>query len=253
MLKGIIALVIGKIFNNREGKLMEIKAVAFDVGQTLIRYSAPLNWQALYQPAIKQVMQACNLEYNKEADDNAQKILTKYNTRVNFRDYEVSSDTIFTEIFQSWGMILDMHTAKQAFYSYFQNDAACFDDTEYVLQSLKNRGIKIGVLTDVAYGMDNEFALQDLSQILKYMDVCLTSNDVGYRKPNRKGFLLLKEQLGVPSNQIIFVGDEEKDIIGANDAGFVSVLINRTNEARNWGQDYTIHELSTLLDICKKI
>ena len=229
---------------------MEIKAVVFDIGQTLIHYNNPLNWKALYKPAIEQVMEACGIKYSKEADKNAQIILTKYNTRVNQRDYEVSSNTIFSEILQSWGVNTDnLYDAKQAFYAYFQNEATCFDDTEFVLQSLKSRGKKIGALTDVAYGMDNEFALRDLFQIQGYIDICLTSNDVGFRKPNCKGFLLLQEYFNLPSNQIMFVGDEEKDITGANNVGFISVLINRTKDVCNWKQKFTINKLSTLLEI----
>jgi len=227
-----------------------IKAVAFDVGQTLINYSKLLNWQSLYSPAIKQVMAACNLGYTIQADTNAQQILTKYNTRINFREYEVASDKIFTEILNSWRAdINNLHVAKQAFYSYFRADVSCYEDTESVLQSLKNRNIKIGVLTDVAYGMDNEYALQDLALIQKYFDVCLTSNDVGFRKPNEKGFLLLQKAFNFNNNQIAFVGDEEKDIVEANNAGFISILINRSSDVKNWGQKHTVGTLSDVLSL----
>jgi len=231
---------------------MDIKAIAFDVGETLVYYNNFMNWQTLYPPAIKQVMSDCNMDYNFEADENAQKILTKYNTRVNFREYEVSSDIIFSEILSSWQVNIEkLPTAKQAFYGYFQRGAKYYEDTELVLQTLKNRGIKTGVLTDVAYGMDNEYALSDLTSIEKYIDICLTSNDVGYRKPNIAGYLLLQKSFNVQNNQIAFVGNEEKDIIGANNAGFISILIQRDNEETNWGQKYTIQKLSEILNIFK--
>ena len=229
---------------------MEIHAIAFDVGETLVYYNNFLNWQALYPPAIKQVMLACDMDYDKTADEIAQKILTKYNTRVNYREYEVSSDTIFSEILNQWKIKMDkLQVVKEAFYAYFQTGVKYYDDTEFVLKSLKNREIQIGILTDVAYGMDNDYALRDLTSIEKYIDICFTSNDVGYRKPNTKGYLLLREFFNVPNTQIAFVGNEEKDIIGANNAGFISVLINRNKDEKDWGQKYTINQLSELLKI----
>ena len=229
---------------------MDIKAIIFDVGNTLISYDAPLNWQALYSPALTQTMAACNLAYTEEADAHAQTILTKYNTRVNPREYEVSSDTIFSEILTCWNVdIKNLTAAKQAFYGYFRRSSKCYDDTEAMLQSLKNRDIKIGALTDIAYGMDNEYALDDLAVIEKYIDICLTSNDVGYRKPNIKGFLMLQQSFDVPSSQIAVVGDEKKDIIGAKNSGMISVLINRGDCIKDFSQDYTISSLAQILDL----
>jgi len=231
---------------------MPIKAVAFDVGQTLIHYKNPLNWQALYSPALKQVMDACNFAHSLEADAEAQAILTKYNTRVNYREYEVASDTIFSEILHSWCVDASkLSIAKEAFYSYFRADATCFEDTEFVLQELKKRSIKIGALTDVAYGMDNEYALEDIAPIRHYFNVCLTSNDVGFRKPNAKGFRLLQDAFNLAADEIAFVGDEEKDIVGANNVGFLSILVNRdaSGDNKNWGQKHTVCTLSDILAI----
>ncbi|MCL2198931.1 MAG: HAD family hydrolase [Defluviitaleaceae bacterium] len=226
----------------------DVQAVIFDVGQTLIHYKNPLNWQGLYSGAIRGVMADCGMEYSAAADEGAQGILTKYNTRVNFREHEVSSDTIFSEVLEGWGVELGkLSAAKRAFYGYFQADAECFEDTEMVLRVLKERGVKVGALTDVAYGMDNEYALRDLLPIEKYIDICLTSTDVGFRKPNTAGYLQMQQAFDIPSRQIAFVGDEEKDVQGANSAGMISVLVNRGEEEKNFGQKYTIKSLSQIL------
>ena len=100
--------------------------------------------------------------------------------------------------------------------------------------------MKIGFLTDVAYGMDDRFAFRDVASIQHYFDVCLSSVDVGFRKPNENGYIMLSRGLGVESSQMMYVGDEEKDIIGANKFGAVSVLIDRTGEQLEFGQQYKI-------------
>jgi len=230
---------------------MDIKMIIFDLGDTLINYDCPLDWQSLCPLAIKQVIEVCNFSYSEEANAKAQNILKKYNTRINFREYEVSSDIIFSEIFDEWKLSTEkLQLAKKTFYDYFQTNARCYEDTESTLQTLKNRGMKIGVLTDVAYGMDNEYALRDLIPIEKYIDICLTSRDVGFRKPNTKGYLMIQKSFDIPSNQITFVGNEEKDIIGANNAGMISILIDREDKIKDYLQYYTINSLE---DLCLKI
>jgi putative hydrolase of the HAD superfamily len=55
--------------------------------------------------------------------------------------------------------------------------------------------------------------------------------------------------MNVPIEKITFVGDEKKDIECAKNAGAISVLINRTDEEKNYGQDYTIQSLTELLNL----
>ena len=62
---------------------------------------------------------------------------------------------------------------------------------------------------------------------------------------------MLLKAFNLPPSQMIYAGDEEKDVVGANNAGIDSVLINRSNEKKNRGQKYTIHSLSEILDIVK--
>lgn len=72
---------------------------------------------------------------------------------------------------------------------------------------------------------------------------------MGFRKPNTKGLIFLSEKMNIPLSQVVMVGDEEKDIICANKAGVYSVLINRREEFKNFGQRKTIHTMLELHDI----
>lgn len=229
---------------------MNIKAIGFDIGQTLIQYNKPLNWKSLYRPALEQVLHKCSIPVTETRILSGIEVLTKYNTRIHYREYEVSSDIIFTELLSSWNAGIEIIlTAKDAFYSFFQQEAHPFKEVEELLIKLKQRGIKIGLLTDVAYGMDSVYALKDVACISQYIDVALTSVDVGYRKPNIKGFQLLSEQLQVSPSDMLFVGDEEKDMTGANCAGMHSVLINREPVPKEYTQKYTISGLQEIGDI----
>ncbi len=144
------------------------------------------------------------------------------------------------------GLQTELYTLKKGCYSFFKADAEPFPEAVEVMEKLKRHGIKTGVLTDVAYGMDNEFSLEDISALSDLIDVVFTSVDVGYRKPNSAGFLKLLDSFKVSPHEMIFVGDEEKDIVGAKKLGIVSALINRREEPKDFGQDYTFHSLNEI-------
>jgi len=197
-------------------------------------------------------MHDCHI--NEEADklDSAASILSKYNTRENYREYEVSSNIIFKEMFDAWGQNYEkLHIAKEAFYGFFQADVEYFDDTTSTLEALSSKGILLGFLSDAAYGMDNEYLLKDIEEIRHYFAVGFTSVDVGFRKPNPQGFKMLSEALGAAPSQILFVGDEEKDVVGANNFGMISVLVNKSSDEKNWGQHYTVKNLSEIVDFIR--
>ena len=136
---------------------MKIKAIGFDIGGTLVNYNKPLNWSASYEDAIKFMCKENNLQYSIERFNQAKQVFEKYNTRVNPREFEVSSDVIFGEIFDIWkenkNKIFD---SKKSFYLFFQREAFLYDDVFLILQFCKDNNIKTAVYTDVAYGMDDE-------------------------------------------------------------------------------------------------
>ena len=231
-----------------------VKAVIFDIGETLVRYNKPLNWSKLYRPALEKMANDCNLNFSENDFNNAIQVLTKYNTRINPREQEVTSDTIFGEIIKITNLDKnEIEKFKDSFYSFFRNEAVIFPEVEDTLRELNLKKIVVGTLTDVAYGMDNKYAFEDIAVIKKYIQYPYTSNDIGYRKPNAKGLQLIANQLEVDIRNIIFVGDEMKDILCARNAGAVSVLINRSNEEKNFGQDYVIATLKELLGIISTI
>lgn len=226
------------------------KAVVFDIGQTLIEYNKPLNWSKSYRPALERAAKVCKINLSEMDFQAAIDVLTTYNTRINPREYEVSSNKIFTEIFEKLVISQsDFELFKSEFYAFFNNETSVYEDIIPVLKKLNDNGIVLATLSDVAYGMDNEFALADISKIKDFIQYPITSNDVGLRKPNTKGLLFLSEKMNIPLYQIVMVGDEEKDIICANNAGVYSVLINRCEELKDFGQRKTIYTMLELPEI----
>ena len=227
-----------------------MKGIVFDIGQTLAYYPFPLNWSALYRPAFERIADRFDLQISEAEYEHIGATLAKYNTRINPRETEVSSDVIFREIIEGTNMPMELlDDIKNEFYLFFRRDVVLYDEVKDTLKKLKDNGVLIGTLSDVAYGMDNKYALEDISEAIDYIDFPYTSNDVGYRKPSSKGLLLLSEKMNIAVDKIAFVGDEKKDVECAKNAGAIAVLINRDNEEKYYGQDYTIRSLDELFNL----
>lgn len=229
------------------------KAVIFDIGQTLVDYRKPMNWSELYRPAFEHIAEKYGYTFSESHYQNAGNVLAQYNTRIHPRDHEVSSTEIFTEILNGMNIALqDMERVKESFYTYFRQDCSLFPDVEQTLKALSVEGIRSGTLSDVAYGMDNVYALEDIAPVIKYIEYPFTSNDIGYRKSCTKGLEILSDRMQVKLSDIVFVGDEEKDMACARNAGAYAVLINREGVLKDYGQDREIHTLTELLQLFRK-
>ena len=230
-----------------------VKAIVFDIGQTLTFYPIPLNWSKLCRPAFKSVAEKLNLKISEDEYIHFGEVLTKYNARIVPREKEYSSDTIFKEILD--GTNIDpslMEDIKREFYSFFRVDTEVYPEAEETFIKIKEKSIPTATLSDVPYGMDNVYALGDIGPLIKYIDLPYTSNDIGYRKPCKEGLIRIAREFNVDPEELAFVGDEKKDIECAHNAGAVAILINRTEEVKDFGQDIEIKSLSELLNILSK-
>lgn len=224
-----------------------MKAVVFDIGQTLTYYPIPLNWSKLYRPAFGRVSEKLGIHFTEDEYTHFGEVLTKYNTRINPREKEYSSDTIFMEMLENTSVDLSlMNDIKREFYSFFRTDIEVYPEAEELLKKIKDMGIKTATLSDVPYGMDNEYALGDIGPLIKYIDLPYTSNDTGYRKPCMEGLIMIATKFGIDPSDMAFVGDEIKDMVCAHNAGAKAVLINRTGEKKDYGQDIEIRDLTEL-------
>jgi putative hydrolase of the HAD superfamily len=224
------------------------KLFVFDLGETLINYKGvSLNWSTFYNDALRLASKACNITYNENTLAEARQILLEYNTRINPRIEEVSADVIFSKIislFKIPGTSLKLFIEK--FFEYFQREAEPENTALELLLYLKQNNINTAVLTDVPYGMPKYLVEKDLGVLKQYIDLLVTSVDIGFRKPSPQGLEFILNHFGVKSGETIFVGNEKKDIETAKEMDVYSVLLNRESDPPEWGQDRTI---SKLIDI----
>jgi len=114
---------------------MKIKAVCFDLGDTLICSDNQLSWANNYKNALEKSFNSINKNPAEDEYNNCIKILIKYNTRINPREYEISSEQIFNEIMGLLGLnITEKDIIEKHFFDYYIKNNKVFNDTEEVLR-----------------------------------------------------------------------------------------------------------------------
>lgn len=101
-----------------------------------------------------------------------------------------------------------------------------YDDTMPTLERLKERGYKVGVVS-------NGLAIKQWEKLTRLglsnaFDKVVVSEEVGIWKPEAGVFLKACEGLSVEPEECVYVGDRlDTDILGANRAGMTSVRLLR--------------------------
>ena len=89
--------------------------------------------------------------------------------------------------------------------------------------------------------------------LLGYFGPIVISGDHGHRKPDRRLFQFAVDQVGVPAENAVYVGnDMHRDIFGAREAGMKTVMFDSdqgTKAYQDCVPDYTITDLRDLLTI----
>jgi len=79
----------------------------------------------------------------------------------------------------------------------------------------------------------------------------IISQELGHHKPSRVIFDTMAKRMNTEPSKMIYIGnDYRKDVLGARDAGWKTVWVDRKDEEMDRSvPDWTINELSELLDI----
>ena len=100
-----------------------------------------------------------------------------------------------------------------------------FPETVEVLKTLRQRGYKIGIITNGSALMQNRKL--DVTGLRPYLDLTLVSEDEGIHKPNPELFRRAAERLCVTPENCVFVGDHpQNDVGGAKAAGMQAIYLN---------------------------
>lgn len=224
------------------------KAVVFDLGGTLMEYrNMPNVWVDFYASAFAYVRQVLLPDLTDAQLAQSLKILRSYNPTVNYREVDYTPEKIFTDVTANWPGDFKVEDVIDAFFSSMKLDPYIYPETCAVLQKLKEAGCLLAALTDVATGMPDALHRSCCKEILPYLDLYVSSVTCGWRKPNPKGLQDIAAAFSLQPQNMVYVGDEKKDIACAARFGCKSVLIDRKGAGHDFGQDLTVKDLREFL------
>ena len=126
---------------------------------------------------------------------------------------------------------------------------------EYFRKLAKENNIKLGIITNGP--SKHQWSVEALG-IERWInkDNIVVSGDYDINKPDVRIFEIMQEKLQLPNDSLYYVGDSlENDIVGANNAGWKAIWINRYKKKLPKNVDiYKIAENNgELFEIIKKI
>jgi HAD superfamily hydrolase (TIGR01549 family) len=121
-----------------------------------------------------------------------------------------------------------------------------YDDTLPTLKELKNRGLIIGLVSNVVQDMEPTYT--ELG-IQPYLDFKVTSSEVDCDKPRPEIFMAALDKAKVKPEESIFIGDQyHLDIVGARGVGIKAVLIDRNDYSPEITDCPRIHSLTEIME-----
>lgn len=132
-------------------------------------------------------------------------------------------------------------------------------EVQPVLSTLKKMGMKIAIVSNTSFSSRGVRALLRNVNIDSYVDVVISSSDVGFAKPQRMIFQKLVTSMGVDPAEVIHIGDAcIEDVMGALASNMHAVYYTGLLHLREAKPNAlcldlvpTIESLDELLDVIK--
>ncbi len=123
------------------------------------------------------------------------------------------------------------------------NETLMFDGVKQTLQSLKDRGFILSIVTNKPI----EFVkpILDGFKIEELFSLYIGANSLKYKKPNPAPLLYVCEKLGFNIEESVMVGDSKNDILAANNCNMHSIAVSY---GYNYDEDISVHNPSVIID-----
>lgn len=200
--------------------MKKYKAIVFDMGGTLMEYEGmPMNWSGFYRSGFEKVSELNGLKIPDEEIERACEVMSSFNPRISGRLVEIAPEVIFRKAMESWDEMPPVEKVVYDFFSGMELKPRIFEYTHALLDGCRKQGMKIACLTDLPTGMPDAMFRSAVEDIVEALDLYVSSSTCGFRKPSRETLEYVSDRLGVGLDEILFVGDEEKDQQTAENAG----------------------------------
>ena len=245
---------------------MNIQGILFDYGNTLI--SIELDWEKIMPLNIANM-----IRYLKSKNIPVE--IDPFGKRfVELKDlkhqqgqkemHEYRSVDILRKTFIEFGLNhlskSEMEEAVDAFFTPEESAYPTIEGAHQVLQTLKNHGYKLAVISNASSGELIQKAMNN-RDFLKYFDTVIVSADVGYRKPHPKIYQMALQKINVSPENAVMIGDVPPyDITAPKQLGMKTILVKYvdSSEAKKHSIDiepdaiaYHITDIPQIIDSWK--
>lgn len=216
---------------------MGIKAVLFDLGNTLVKLWIP---ETVYHRILTSFKINRSIEEIREALVKAQKDSErlKYEQlfgKIPYEEYWNKRDGL---LLRHLGLPPDRKLLRKIQTRWFDYaECPLFPDVNPVLSKLRERGLKMGIIS-TAYEQDIDAITQKTGLQKDLFQVIVGADTLKKTKPDPEVFKYALTKLKVKPQETLFVGDEiDADYRGAENAGIHALLIQRTENKTSQTSD----------------
>ena len=235
-----------------ENSLKDIKAILFDLDETLIDAQSGL--KAAYDAVAAELCEMLSPPINTSTEDIS-KMLSDFNDRMN-RKRKYNRDKWWPKFVKETdfkGELSQTQIKKltDLYWQVYEDEADPYPPADSILEYLSEKGYLIGILTDTD---DTDRSKKERIYPLSFSDlldaIVAAGKDTENTKPDAEPYKLAASKLGVKMGECAMVGDKPfTDIKGAKSVGMITILVNR----REWESDvephYSIDSLEEIRDI----
>ena len=233
--------------------MSEVEAVVFDWGGTLTP------WHTIDLAEQWHVFARAHAAHAHEAETVATRILAAESAAWQRVRADAESARI-AEILTEAGVdpAHEGHGAAHSAYEEFWEPHTLIDaDVPAVWQGLRDRGVKVGVLSNTIWTREYHERVFARDDVLHLVDGAVYSSEIDYAKPHPEAFAAALRAVGVddPANAV-YVGDRPfEDVHGAQRVGMRAVWVPHSDIPDDQQvvvdvtPDAVVHRLAELLDV----
>lgn len=220
-----------------------IKAVVFDLDDTLI------SEHEYIRSGFNVVAHELSVKYQLLQEDVFLKLMNLF---------QESPKNVFNRLLDFYQVDYTIEEIKEliAIYRHHLPNISLYEDAKFILNQLSEKSLKLGIITD-GYQVTQRNKLLSLG-IDAYFDSIVVTDELGreFWKPHARPYELIKAQLGVEFNEMIYIGDNvSKDFVTAKKLGINTIHIKRDEGVyidlkydEDYQADYQINSLEQVID-----
>ncbi len=226
---------------------MRVKAVLFDLGNTLLQYPFQGQWKQYLRERLEYVYShVCDVATNHHvAPLTFASVTAEMIGGERARLHEGAGgvwrfEDRMREALRELQIVCDetrLRAAIETFYEPIHASTSLYPDTISSLEKLTADGYRLGIISDTPWDTPGYLCRNDMEKwgIAKYFQAIYFSGDGEWRKPHPQVLSTAAGMLGVPLQECVAVGDMlSREIAAANAAGIPSIWIDRSGTQEPW-------------------